>query len=73
MKPMTTNMYYSIKSLVGDLIALYKTAVPVPDLKTECRRDIQVRVPLSTQLSSLPAILGNSLLSSLNLITPITI
>lgn len=30
-------------------------------------------MPLSTQLSSLPAILGNSWLSLLSLITPITI
>lgn len=42
MQRMTTNMYYSVKSLVGDLMLLCKTAVPVPKTKTEFRADIQV-------------------------------
>lgn len=42
MRLMTTNTYYSIKSLVGDLIALCKTAMTVPDPQTVCRGDIQV-------------------------------
>lgn len=42
MQRMTTNMYYSVKSLVGDLMLLCKTAVPVPNPKTEFRADIQV-------------------------------
>lgn len=42
MQRTTTNMYYSIKTLVGDLIVLCKTAASVPDPKTEFRGDIQV-------------------------------
>lgn len=42
MQRTTTNMYYSIKTLVGDLIVLCKTAASVPDPQTEFRGDIQV-------------------------------
>lgn len=35
-------MNYIIKSLLGDFIVLYKTAVPTPDPETGFRGDIQV-------------------------------
>lgn len=47
---MTTNMYYSIKSLLDDLMALCKTAVPVPEPETECREDIQVHAAVHAAL-----------------------
>lgn len=49
---MTTNMYYSIKSSVGDLIGLYNTEVPVPDAQTEFRGDIQVHAAQHAALLS---------------------
>lgn len=58
---MTTNMYRSIKSAVGDLTVLRKTAVPAP--KPRDRVQGGHSGACRTQLSSLPAILGNSWLS----------
>lgn len=39
---MTKEICYSIKSLLGDLVVLYKTAVPTPDPETGFRGYIQV-------------------------------
>lgn len=47
---MTTNMYYSIKSLRDDLMGLRKTAVPMPEPETECREDIQVHAAVHAAL-----------------------